>query len=526
MRNLLRKIERECLNKRVFTLLFLFFTAAMAAPLLYLGRYIHMSGDDYWYGIRPRFAWADGGGIPAILAEAAKNVRSFYVDWQGTYSSVFMFSLTPSIFGEQYYAVVPLMMLGMIFISTLALFYVLCVKISGSGLYNFWIFALMACFLQIEFIHSPAQALYWYNGAVHYVFMQGFAIFSLALMLAYFQIVIRGEVKNAPSPGSKKERTAKTILLILMAICGPIAAGANHSTALLTIEFFSIFLLLAVYLAHKHKTKQPLFFLIPYALTLGGFLAATLAPGNSVRQAYFNQMGFGVALLNAFSFSFRQLLNWLDIFVVLSLLLLIPFIIKYARQTTFRFPLAPLVALLSYGLYASMFMPAFYAMGNEPISRNQNICKMFLFITLVFNEFYLLGWLIKKTDAKYWERLCPQRKGNLWAWCAYMAAIVIVFALSFASLDFVAKKATFVSFGAFDALQSGEAAAYHAEYLARLHHIKSSEEKIIYVPPYSVKPYPIWIRMDSEESSHEGGLLNIDMVMWYGKHGIYETVAE
>lgn len=515
MHGLLRKVETKILNKKVFAWFLILFVVVMMAPLLYIGRYNHMSGDCYWYGFQGYVAWLNTHSIFRVMGAGIRNAVKFWHTWQGTYSSIFMFTITPGLFGEQYSFIVPYMMIGMTFFSNFILFYVLLVKVMKAGPYHFLIFFLMSFFMQIEFMYTPASGLYWYNGAVHYVFMQGFVYIAVSCVLMYFY-------RLAGEEAGKRKSASRWIPAVLAAVFGFIASGANFSSALLNFEFYSLFLAVMLYFVLKKRKKRALCYLIPYGITLGGFLLNIMAPGNGVRQAYFVRMGAVKAVLQSLAYSFSQAGKWIDIFVVLCLLMLVPFILKFAWEGELCFRFAPAAAILSYCLYASMFTPGFYAQGAAPISRNQNICKMFLFVILVLNEIYLLGWLTKKMKKRLADRTASCRGTGKWAWSVYLCVLAVLFAAFFFRLDFVPKKAAFVSYGAWDVIVTGDGKQYHREYLNRLALYKNSEEKVIYVAPYSVQPYPIWVNSDSEVSNQENGLLNTDMAVWYQKDAIYE----
>jgi len=518
MTHLLKEFEREILTKKVFALLLLFFTTIMFAPLLYIGKFNHLAADCFWYGANGRNVWANERSIFAVLGAAVKNVVDFWHDWQGTYSSIFMFSLTPGLFGEQYMFIVPYMMMGMILLSTFVLLYVFFIKIIGTELSNFFIFFFTASFMQIQFLYTPNSALYWYNGAVHYVFMQGFVIMNIAILMQYFNVIL-------DQRSVKEKNYQDAILLAIASLFGLIASGANFSSTLLNIEIFTIALLVAVYIFFKLKIKKVLYILVPYFLTLTGFLFNTFAPGNANRQVHFERTGIFESILTSFTYSFSQMLLWVDVFVVVCLLILIPFMIKIIYRSNFKFPFAPAIAVLSYCLYASMFTPSFYAQSFVPLSRNQNICWMFLIILLIINEFYLLGWILGKINKNKWKWLVPSFGINKWCWFAYITVLAAIFTFSFLSLGYVEKKATFVSYAAWDVIETGVGRQYHDEYLRRLYQLKKEipegEDRYVYVYPYTVKPYPLYFRDATEESTREDGMLE-GIEGWYNVWAVFE----
>jgi hypothetical protein len=501
----MNKIERKILKKEVLCALIVLGVTIIMVPLLIIGKYNHMSADDYWYALQPHLVWIETQNIGNVIVQAFEGMSNTWENWQGTYSSALMFGLTPSIFGEQYYFIVPYMMIGMVFLATFALFYLLYKIFLKSGFCIWVIVSSLTAFMQVEFMYSPASGLYWYNGSVHYVFMQGILYLGITCGgLFFYRCFI-------PYKSKIGQRIRLILFLLLASGFGFFAAGGNFSTGLLTMECYTIFLGAAIYIAYRYH-KLAAAFLIPFLAVLSGFLLSTLAPGNANRQGSFQKSGVLQSILTSFGYSFTQALDWINPFVLLCLLLLLPLLLKVVSGLSFDFPFPLVPLMLSYCLYASMFTPGLYALGELPLSRNQNICKMFLLILLVINETYCLGWLLHKVDKI--RKLVPVHGKNVWAWTGVLAGAGILFIVLFLRLDPVERKAKFVSWGAMELITTGLGELYHVEYLTRLNEYVNSEEMIIYVEPYTVHPYPLWT---SQEEEPPGG----SEAAWYGKWGIF-----
>lgn len=509
LKRLKREIEKELFTRRAFCgLIFQFFLILMI-PLLYIAKYNHIAGDCYWFAYWPHCAWADSHNIFSVLDSALYVVQDFYKSWQGTYSSIFFFALSPIVFGEQYAAVVPYMMIGMTCISTFFLFYVLLRKGLRFDFYTYFSVSCIASLVQFTFMHTPASGLYWYNGAVHYVFMQGFAIISIGLSVLLLMAI---------NGGNHKKTVGYTIVTTVM---GFIASGANFSTALLNGECFVLFLIMSLVLWKRCKNKKYLLYLIPFVISEVGFVMNVLAPGNAVRQSYFEKGTVWETILRCFEYSASQAVEWLDIFVWILLIILIPVILKAVSKCTFKFYYPLIFVVGMYCLYASLFAPGFYAFGgSEPLARNQNICKMFLLMGIILCEIYVLGWLEKKF--KVVRYIVPVHGKNVWMWTSVLVLSAIIFVVSFMNLDFVEKKATFVSYGAYDVIATGYGESYYQEYLVRLNEYKNNPDKVVYVEPYSIEVYPLWINTETEKSVLESGELSGLLARWYEKDAIIE----
>ncbi len=502
-------IEKELFTRRALCGLIVQMFLLFLIPLLYLGKYNHAASDCYWFGSRAHWAWLNTHNIFEVIRAAFHVVGQFYTDWQGTFTSIFFFAITPVVFGEQYIMIVPYMMIGMTCMSTFFLFYVLLRKLLHFDGYSYIAISTVTSLMQFEFMYTPASGLYWYNGAVHYVFMQGFVNLTVGFVLLLFSAI------------AQNRRKAIVADTILASLSGFMASGANFSTTLLNVEFAVLFLIVCIVLWKKSKNKRYFLYLIPFLVSASGFLVNVCAPGNAVRQAHFTKGGVVDTILLCFRYSTTQAGEWLTVFVLIFLLVLLPFMLKATSETHFMFPYPLVVVLGLYCLYASMFAPGFYAFGGQPpISRNQNICKMFLLIAIVLCEIYVVGWLNKRF--RLTTHLVPRHGKNVWSWAILTGILAIIFVNSFQRLDVVEKKATFVSYGAYDAIDTGLAALYHHEYLVRLNEYKNNPDKVVYVDPYSVELYPLWVNADTEKSNSDSGELSHLLALWYQKDAIIE----
>ena len=68
---------------------------ACLLPVMYLGRYNHPTGDDYYYAANTKKVWEQTGSLPMTIAEAGRGVAEQYVKWQGTYSAMLLMHLPP-----------------------------------------------------------------------------------------------------------------------------------------------------------------------------------------------------------------------------------------------------------------------------------------------------------------------------------------------------------------------------------------------------------------------------------------------
>ena len=153
-------------------------------PLLVLGRYNVMCIDDYNYGVRVHDTWMATGSLIRSVQTAWQQNMELYLDWQGTYASCFLMGMCPMNFRYDIAWFVPVLMIGMLSVSTFVLGRHILHKWLGvekaGG--SFVMFVLLFMYYQV--IEAPFEGIYWYNGATHYVLMQSFWFLALTAVSA------------------------------------------------------------------------------------------------------------------------------------------------------------------------------------------------------------------------------------------------------------------------------------------------------------------------------------------------------
>ena len=128
--------------------------------------YAFPQADDWSYSWRTRLAWVDTHSLLEVVKEACTTVAESYVEWQGTFSSIFLMALQPGIWGERFYAVVPFFMTGLLTFATLFFLSYILKETDRSCRV---IFSMAVLWLTVQEICCKPAAFYWYNGAVHYI---------------------------------------------------------------------------------------------------------------------------------------------------------------------------------------------------------------------------------------------------------------------------------------------------------------------------------------------------------------------
>lgn len=205
-------MEKLQARKKVYLWLLILLSLCALIPLAVLSKYNHQSGDDYGYAYRTFQIWRESHSFWNVIKEAFATSAEFYQKWQGLYASAVLLALEPGIFGDKYYALTGILLLGIIVGSNCAgTVYIFHRKCGCRKLEGFAVGCVMS-FLMIEWMPSALQGLYWYNGAMNYVFFHAVLLLLLCVLLS-----LAGE--------HPRRRAGRTVIAVLLAV---LLAGGNH----------------------------------------------------------------------------------------------------------------------------------------------------------------------------------------------------------------------------------------------------------------------------------------------------------
>lgn len=463
-------------------------------PLIMVGRYAHPWADDYSYCAYTNTTWQNSHSIGVVLEAAFQKVKETYNTWQGTFASAFLMCLCPIIWGEEMYALTPVIMLSSIVISHFFLLYVVLVKWLKVCKQQWWYISCIFTFWLLQTIHSPVNALYWYNGSVHYTFMHGVMLVTIALICLLFCV---------------KEWRAKLLITVLAAIASVICSGSNYSTALL-----GMLCLLGMVVGFQWYQKKwnywANFPLLSYGI---GFYINITAPGNSMRQGHFEGQGILESVWSSFEVSIEFIGKWFDWQTCIILLLIVPVVWNMTEhiisETEYNFSMPGVVTVLSFGSLACMFTPLFYAMGGAGVDRQTNIAKMWFQLLVLGNFIYWIGWVCRKFRC---------RNFNVNYISYHSGYFVVVGLLLFCHFYLCEDVLTdYTSYAAYVSLKTGEAKNFYEEYVARVALLESDKE-VIELQPYTIRPYLLYFE---DITTDKYDWKNSALASWYGKKSVY-----
>lgn len=474
-------------------------------PIIYIGRYNVISADDFGYGCEVHHAWTDSGTIGSVIKAACETVANRYEIWQGTYSSIFIMTLNPLNFSSGAGWMIPVLLIGMIIFSNWYFLKQIIEWLAGEKKSEIrlitYVILLIYLITFIQTIKSPVEGFFWFNGSVHYLLMHSFMLLFLGLFIS--------RKENVSLKYNLLHNVIRTIFLILGGI---IIGGGNYITVLHCMEI-SVILLLISFIRKQMNVPQ----IIGLVSLAAGFVVSAIAPGNAIRKSKTNGMGAIEAIINSFIGAFQDIKEWINPLVVCAVFLLIPLFFAIYRQIKFKFKYPVWVCIFIFCLYASLYTPSLYGVGNADAGRICNVIQATFYLYLFLTEFYVLGAIyVRFKDSNI-------AKHNLLSVLDINSKNFMIYSLFFvflfgAIICFTENRNTYTSVSAMRSLVNGEAKQYHEEAMERERIIKGSEMNI-YLEPLSVHPHVLFY-FDFVEKDHPENWINDKAAKYYDKESI------
>ncbi len=436
-------------------------------PLMYVGRYNHPTGDDYYYGANTHLVWEETGSIVQTVKAACHGVAEQYEIWQGTYSAMFFMHLAPNVFSDVAYAFVTTFILLLL---TIGIFYflkpLLC-QYMGCSRDTWCAISSMIALLCIHTVPSQGETFFWYNGSMYYT---GF--FAVTLIFG-------GLICRFLWDGKMWRMIPIWSLAIFL-------AGGNYVSLL---PCLILLFCLAIALSYRKKRKECLCIIITFTLMLLGLFVSALAPGNRIRQSGMWKIPAYMAILKSLYQGLKYAKAWIGIWWMITALIVTPLFWKSYRVKNYRFPYPVLVIGFVYGVFCSMSCPLFYTMNSTGPARAVSIVYYGFILSTFFCYYYLGGavhrFLSEKKQELYEQLMKPDKRRTI----AVIALVCLFFLLQIQSHTF----ADCSGHKAISLLASGEARRYHEEYLDRLDIWKDPAVTDVILHPFQHQPDMLYV---------------------------------
>lgn len=394
VKNKINEIYDSCVknldSKKVGVLAVILFAVSLI-PIIYVGLYNYASGDDYWFSVHTYRAWAETGSFWAALKGSCRMVAQIYQEWQGTWFTIFLFTLSPNNFHEKGYVLTVFIALGLLIgsLAYLANFYLI-KKLQFSRGVTVTV-TCMILYLLIQYMPRTTSGLFWFNGIMHY---------SVPLFLGVLAVVHAHKFVE-----HKKVRD-----FIIVFVSFTLLGGGSYLIpicASLAVVLILICQLEVGNLSDKNikvkYDKKNLWLLVALVTETIGLLISFLSPGNSVRGG--EEFGFSLKwALECIYYSIdRGIYLGIDyftgnpvtlvIFVIIGVLLWEQLWKIDYQKYRFKYPL--LVVIYMNGIYWASYAPEIYSRSDVSGGCQNTYMQVFFIVTLA-NMLYVHGWLQRK----------------------------------------------------------------------------------------------------------------------------------
>ncbi len=363
--------------------------ALMVLPMAYISRYMWPVSDDFELSLWTKAAFEETGSIWSVLKKAWDFTVYKYFNWQGAYSSIFLMALQPGIWGDEYYWMGVILVIGSLFAAVYWMGYVLIVKYAGAKKSIWLIITSLVSFMWMLYLPYTEEAFYWWTGASYYM---GFYAWALMILAVAFMIY---------RDWDDYRKVKKSLLSIAGVLACLFVGGGNFPTTLLLL-----LVLIGLCVYSKYNKRKSLSVLLAYSIaTLTALLLSVLAPGNANHMNADFEVDISAfeAILISIRDGFAFIGSWTNIRVILLYVFLLPFIWQMARECKLKFKYPLVATILSGGLYLAEYAPVSYAFGGFPPGRMINLYYINFYWLIFFNVFYWTGWIHKR----FVERKAP-----------------------------------------------------------------------------------------------------------------------
>ena len=459
-------------TKKIITIVAIFLGTVLLLsliPIIISSFYSHPLADDFGFSEKVNHVVKNGGGLFDILSASFQQVKDTYLDWQGTYAAIFVFSLQPAAFSEHIYFLTTFVMLTALIASTL--FFVNTIfNILGYDKKIGIIISFVILLLSIHFVVDKKEAFFWWNGSSYYTLFYSFSLlfFSILIKLYYAEKIIK-----------------KVIFLIISLLLAAILGGGNYSTALLT----TVILAFVIFLLIKHKKKISLCYVMIFLILITGFVISMIAPGNSVRAATLTGESPVKAIIHSVFYAVVYIAKWTGLAQLAGFSVIGFFAYILTKNSKYKFQYPFIVFVLSVLVFATQLTPPLYAMNSVGSGRQVNIYYYSYYIFMSFNIFYIIGWINQKDIVRI-------RTKNIQKSFSVCTLLLIIGVFLCGCLNYGLHNITFVD--TLLALKNSTPQTYSAEYLDRISQIKNGNTTISDIKTVPDFFSPLCIEEDSD----------------------------
>lgn len=378
-------LEKFTYKKIALVMAILFFISLL--PILYCSFFDYASGDDLWEGAVAHRVLVTEGTFKEFITEIYEWAKIDYMSWEGNWSSIILWCVEPSIWGEKFYCITP-------WIALLSL---------GGGLSYFcWYFlkkqlvcsdsflvivSVIICFFSIQYMPYIKSGIFWYTGMVNYVVPFGLSLISFVWIDKFLKSGMRR-------------------YLVFTSLFYAYLGGAGYIPIVFAFEIFLFVIVVNMFSHERIRRIRAFRLLLPFFLLIVGVIFSIISPGNAVRGGdsyYFSIMRVFTTIWASVKQGTEGIVRCF--FSVRPLILVIPMLslatweLIDVAKVKWKLKYPAFVILFLFLVSCSVYAPGIYSESEVSGGVPDSIYFVFL-LTYIFSIIYLTCYMKKKAFEK------------------------------------------------------------------------------------------------------------------------------
>ncbi len=380
-------------NKIALTMVILFFVSLL--PILYCSFFDYATGDDLWEGAVAYRVLENNGTIKELFTELFNWIRLEYIGWEGNWSSIILWSLEPSIWGEKVYCITPwISLIALCGGSTYFILYFLKKYFGGSKAF-LAIIVSVVCFFSVQYMPYIRGGIYWYTGMINYVFPYGLCLASFVWIDKFLEF---GQIRYC------------VFTSLFFAYLG----GAGYIPIVFAFEVSFLFIVFNLFSHDKKRKSRARSLLIPVVLLGIGFAISAVSPGNVVRggeEYYFSIVKVFATILECIKQGFFGGIRWFisvrPLFLTIPLLFIATWEQIDISKIKFGMRYPVLVIAFLFLISCSVYAPEVYSQSEVSGGVPDTIYFVFI-LTFILGIIYLTCYIKKVVMSKGWRTITSE----------------------------------------------------------------------------------------------------------------------
>ena len=422
------KIQRDNLQNWMATFAGILFLASLG-PILRVAPYVRSTGDDLNYSAGVHHALESGAGVWGVLQTVCDTAKGTWYSWQGTWSSVALFSLQPGIWGNQWYPITVAVALLCIVAGTWYFFHTMA-RLLGMNRSGRWTIAFLMGILLIQYLPNDKCGLFWWTSVAHYMIPYGITMMCMGWSLRWLEsgriCFLIGTFLGMVYLGGAgyPEVVLAAVWFFLLILFGSAneligrarAAGGRHAFDMLTevCEQQKADGTCRSLYNRKEMRKRALWLCLPLLLEMIGFAVSAAAPGNKNRGG--EDFGFSVSRVvhalvgcvqEGFTETFQEFPRVRPLILFVMLVIVLAWICMDTEHAAWKVRHPFLLALSGFAMICLIRAPVIYAEADP----SGGVPDSYWLISMTIVTVCLVG-ITGWARQQYEKRACRKTEGK------------------------------------------------------------------------------------------------------------------